>query len=135
MSPSGPPARVWRLSSEEADQGGVVKKLRSLLAVGAVGGLLEYPLPSAAAPRPTLEVDDAEAKPPRVDEAEPGLGPRDRLLFRDPLLDAAAHMKTPVTYATIGGTGAFAGARGQVVDGAPKGAGRPASHLTSELAG
>ncbi len=77
--------------------------LVALLAVAVAGALLVFVPPGAAAPRPqNLEVYVAAGEPTHVDESEPGLGPGDWLLFRDPVLDAAGEeIGTAVTRVQI----------------------------------
>lgn len=156
-----------------------MKKTMALAAAGVAGGAVLFATPGAAAPPPTtIEVFVAESAPTHVDELEPGLGPGDWLLFRDPVLDASgerigtadtrvqviapagagdlsfildctveldrgrlvfsgaellSHAETEVTFALVGGTGRYAGAKGQVTGTPAAVDGQPTTHLTFEL--
>lgn len=66
-----------------------MKKTLILVTVGAACVLLATAVPSVAAPPlRTIEVYAAAGQPTHVDELEPGIGPGDWLVFRDPVLDS-----------------------------------------------
>lgn len=152
----------------------------TLVAASVAGVLLTTAGTSVAAPPPrTIQVHVAAGEPTHVDELEPGLGPGDWLLFRDPVLDAGgeeigtavtrvqliapvgeedvafildctvelddgrlvfsgaeqlSRLESRVRYAVVGGSGRYAGARGQVTGEPALVDGQPASRLTFELA-
>ncbi len=156
-----------------------MRKLSLLVATSAAGALLLTAPSAATPPAQTIEVYVATGEPSHVDELDPGLGPGDWLLFRDPVLDAdgeqigtavtrvqviapagehdaafildctveldggrlvfsgaeqLSRLESRVTYAVVGGTGRYAGARGQV-NGTPATVdGQSAALLSFELA-
>lgn len=67
-----------------------MNKAATLAAAVVTAGAVLLATRSAAAPPPptTIEVYVAEGAPTHVDEFEPGIGPGDWLLFRDPVLNA-----------------------------------------------
>lgn len=69
-----------------------MNKAATLTAAAVIAGAVLFTTRSAAAPPPppptTIEVYVAEGAPTHVDELEPGIGPGDWLLFRDPVLNA-----------------------------------------------
>lgn len=66
-----------------------MNKAATLTAAVVIAGTVLFATGSAAAPPPTtIELFVAEGAPTHVDELEPGIGPGDWLLFRDPVLNA-----------------------------------------------